>query len=77
MVWSVATGEPYRLIENGEVDAAVSAALPEADDIVLADHSISWDLVPVVEGHLARGRSFTMLDHHKSAVALAVQPCHG
>jgi len=74
VVWSVATGEPYRLIENGEVDdAAVSAALPEAD-IVLADHSISWDLVPVVEGHLARGRSFTMLDHHKSAVALAVQP---
>ncbi len=74
MVWSVATGEPYRLIENGEVDAAVTAALPEAEEVVLADHSISWDLVPVVESHLARGRSFTMLDHHKSAVGLAVQP---
>lgn len=74
MVWSLATGEPYRLVESGDVDAAVSAALPEAEEVVLADHSISWDLVPVVEGHLARGRRFTMLDHHKSAVALAVQP---
>lgn len=56
------------------MDAAVTAALGEAEDVVLADHSISWDLVPAVEGHLAAGRAFTMLDHHKSAVGLAVHP---
>jgi uncharacterized protein len=74
VVWSVATGEPYRLVENGEVDAAVTAALEEADEVVLADHSVSWDLVPVIDSHIATGRRFTMLDHHKSAIGLAAHP---
>jgi oligoribonuclease NrnB/cAMP/cGMP phosphodiesterase (DHH superfamily) len=74
VIWSAATGAPYRLVENGEVDAAVARALPEAEEIVLADHSVGWDLVPAIEAHLATGRRFTMLDHHKSAMALAVHP---
>ena len=51
MVWSVATGEPYRLIENGEVDAAVSAALPEADDIVLGRPPELAEFAALVEDH--------------------------
>jgi oligoribonuclease NrnB/cAMP/cGMP phosphodiesterase (DHH superfamily) len=74
VVWSVGTGEPYRLIENGEVDAAVATALKDAHEVVLADHSISWDLVPTVEAHIAAGGGFTMLDHHKSAIGLATHP---
>jgi oligoribonuclease NrnB/cAMP/cGMP phosphodiesterase (DHH superfamily) len=70
----VATGAPYRLVENGEVDAAVTAALAEAEEVVLADHSISWDLVPAVEAHIAAGGRFRMLDHHKSAIGLAAHP---
>jgi len=74
VVWSVATSAPYRLVENGEIDAAVAAALGEADEVVLADHSVSWDLVPAIEAHIAAGRRFTMLDHHKSAIGLATHP---
>lgn len=74
VIWAVATGAPFRLVENGEVDAAVASALPEAEEVVLADHSVGWDLVPAIEAHLAAGRRFTMLDHHKSALALAVHP---
>ncbi|MEP7104467.1 MAG: DHHA1 domain-containing protein [Chloroflexota bacterium] len=74
VIWSAATGAPYRLVENGDVDAAVAAALPEAEEVVLADHSVSWDLVPAIEAHVAAGRHFVMLDHHKSAIGLAVHP---
>jgi len=54
--------------------AAVAAALKDAHEVVLADHSISWDLVPTVEAHIAAGGGFTMLDHHKSAIGLATHP---
>ena len=70
VIWTAATGAPYRMVENGQVDTAVATALAEADDVVLADHSISEGMVPAVEAHLAAGRRFTLLDHHKSALPL-------
>lgn len=74
MVWTGTTGAAYRVVENGEVDAAVAAALAEADEVVLADHSISDQSVPLVEAHLAEARRFQVLDHHKSALGLARFP---
>ncbi len=70
VVWTAATGAPYRLVENGDVDAAVTQALGEAEDVVLADHSVSEAMVPAVEAHLRAGGRFQLLDHHKSALAL-------
>jgi uncharacterized protein len=74
VVWRASTSEPYRIVENGEVDRAVAQALTEADEVVLADHSIAEATVPLVEAHLAEGRRFRLLDHHKSALALARFP---
>ena len=71
VVWTAVTGAPYRMVDNGEVDAAVVEALGQADEVVLADHSISEATVPQVEDHLAAGGRFAMLDHHKSALPLA------
>lgn len=74
VVWTAATGAPYLIVENGEVDQAVAKALAEADEVVLADHSIDEATVPLVEQHLAGGRQFRLLDHHKSALPLARFP---
>ena len=74
VVWTAATGAPYRIVENGEVDQAVAQALTDADEVVLADHSIAETTVPLVEAHLAEGHRFQLLDHHKSALPLARYP---
>jgi oligoribonuclease NrnB/cAMP/cGMP phosphodiesterase (DHH superfamily) len=74
VVWTASTGAPYRIVENGEVDRAVSQALTEAEEVVLADHSIAEMSVPLVEAHLADGHRFQLLDHHKSALPLARYP---
>ena len=71
VVYSAATGRrDFRLVENGQVDAAVAAALSEARDVILSDHSVSEAMVPAVEEFVAGGGSFALLDHHKSALAL-------
>ena len=70
VVWTAVTGAPYQLVENGQVDEAVASALADAEEVVLADHSISETTVPLVEAHLAAGRRFRLLDHHKSALPL-------
>lgn len=74
VLWTATTGAPYRLVDNGDVDEAVAIGLAEAGELVLADHSIKEPSVPLVEAHIARGGRFTMLDHHKSALPLAVHP---
>jgi uncharacterized protein len=74
VVWTATTGAPYRLVDNGDVDEAVAIGLAEADEVVLADHSITEPSIPLVEAHIARGGRFAMLDHHKSALPLAVHP---
>ncbi len=74
VVWTAITGAPYRLVDNGDVDEAVAIGLAEADELVLADHSITEPCVPLVEAHIARGGRFAMLDHHKSALPLRVHP---
>lgn len=79
VIWRAATGHPYRLVDNGEVDAAVQAELDhllehdaEGTRLVVADHSVREPSIPLIETYLAAGGRFTMLDHHKSALPLAV-----
>lgn len=74
VIWTAATGAPYRMVDNGEVDAAVAGALRAAQDVVLADHSVSEAMVPEIEAHIAGGGRFAMLDHHQSALPLARFP---
>ena len=71
VVWTATTGAPYRIVENGEVDQAVAEAVTQADEVVLADHSVAETSVPLVEAHVAEGGRFQLLDHHKSALPLA------
>ena len=72
VLWKGLTGGPYRLVENGDVDAAVAAELGRHDEIVLADHSVKPPTIPLIEEFVAGGGKFTMLDHHKSALPLKV-----
>lgn len=76
VVYHWATGlSDYRLVENGEVDAAVTAAIAEdARSILLTDHSISEAALPAVEAFVDAGGDFRLLDHHKSALWLDAHP---
>lgn len=71
VVYQVATGRrDHRLVENGEVDAAVAAALATEREVILGDHSVSESMAPEIEAFVAAGGSFALLDHHKTALAL-------
>jgi len=67
----------FELVENGAIDARVTAVLlereaaPAAAEVIVADHGLSGAVADLVDGFVAAGGSFTLLDHHRSAAPLA------
>lgn len=68
---------PIELVENGRIDSRVRALLAErreapADhEILVTDHAVDAETAELVEKFIVAGGSFTLLDHHRSAQALA------
>ena len=74
---AVADGGPIELVENGQIDRRVRGLLAERMDaapehtILVTDHAVDEETAGLVEAFIAAGGRFTLLDHHRSAQALA------
>jgi len=68
---------PIELVENGKIDDRVRVLLEERlatapeHTILVTDHAVDAATADLVEQFIAAGGTFTLLDHHRSAQALA------
>lgn len=58
-------------VENGAIDGRVRALVREADPraarVLVTDHGVSEPTAELVDGFVAAGGGFTLLDHHRSS----------
>jgi uncharacterized protein len=66
-------GAGFELVENGQIDGRVRAALASGADILVTDHGVSEETADLVDDFVARGGRFSLLDHHRSALPLAAR----
>ncbi len=60
------------LVENGAIDARVRAVLAGGhSEVLVTDHGLDGDTAALVDGFVAGGGRFTLLDHHRSSQQLA------
>lgn len=62
---------PADLVENGQIDERVRAALENERELLVTDHGVSEETAALIDAFVAGGGSFTLLDHHRSAAHLA------
>ena len=55
------------LVDNGEVDARVLAALDGEAAVLVTDHGLAAATADRVDAYIAAGGHFTLLDHHRSS----------
>lgn len=63
----------FELVENGRIDARVREALASERDVLVTDHGVSEDTAALVDDFVAGGARFTLLDHHRSSLALSAR----
>ena len=70
---AVPGARPAELVENGQVDERVRRALASERELLVTDHGVSEATAAMVDEFVAGGGSFTLLDHHRSALHLAAR----
>jgi uncharacterized protein len=57
----------FELVDNGDIDARVLAALESERAILVADHGVSAETAARVDAYVEAGGHLTLLDHHRSS----------
>jgi uncharacterized protein len=62
------------LVDNGEIDARVLAALETEAAVLVTDHGVAEPTAGRIDEYIAAGGHFTLLDHHRSTRHLESRP---